>query len=232
MKDTRFTELVNLYIDRQISATEAAELEAELKADVRRRQTYQEYCRIHRATKLVFESFRENAGSPADSTPVQVGALARFENQQRQRRGRWIAAVGGLAAAACVALVLSNLPATGGDPDTTIVQAATPAATAVEATAPRAIVPAAPVNLVSLRNPLVLEADYQAALVAVRRDEQQRLMAAAPILNAPRPAVSLFDDNVFESRQVMPERNSRTFRGVRGSPNQPPVELTAFQFQR
>ena len=42
MKDTRFIELVNLYVDRQISAEETAELETEIQANPRRRQVYQE----------------------------------------------------------------------------------------------------------------------------------------------------------------------------------------------
>ena len=36
MKDTRFIELVNLYVDRQISSAETAELEAEIQASPRR----------------------------------------------------------------------------------------------------------------------------------------------------------------------------------------------------
>ncbi len=61
MNDNRFIELVNLYIDRQISAAETAELEAEIQGNPRRRAIYKQYCQMHRATTLVYESFRAQA---------------------------------------------------------------------------------------------------------------------------------------------------------------------------
>ena len=63
MKDNRFIELLNLYVDRQISPAETAELEAEIQSSPRRQKIYREYCQMHRATKLVYESFRHSARS-------------------------------------------------------------------------------------------------------------------------------------------------------------------------
>ena len=51
MKESRFIELVNLYVDRQISTAETAELEAEIQVSPRHRKIYQQYCHMQRATK-------------------------------------------------------------------------------------------------------------------------------------------------------------------------------------
>lgn len=234
MKDSRFIELVNLYIDRQISAEEAGELESELQANPRRRQVYQQYCRMHRATKLVYESFRQQVGATESALPGGAGAVARFEQKRRRRQVGWLYAAGGLAAAACVALAVVRVSQAGAPDGAFPTTVATRSAPAVTAPAPiQAVDQAAVAKPASLRNAVALEADYQALLAAMRREEQQRLMAAAQLMpGQPRVPASLFDDGVFDTRQVLPERDQRTFRGLRGTPNQPPVEFTAFQFQR
>ena len=61
MKDHRFIELLNLYIDRQITVDETAELEAEIQGSPQRQAVYRQYCQIHAATKVVYESFRAGA---------------------------------------------------------------------------------------------------------------------------------------------------------------------------
>lgn len=230
MKESRFIELVNLYIDRQITVDQTAELEAELQASAHRRRIYQQYCRMHRATKLVYESFRQNADANPATRESRGGAIARFESRRRNRN-RWIYGLGGLAAAACVALVLTRTAPTTEEgaalPRMAAMPVPVPAAPAV---APKQ--PSAPVNLVSLRNPMVMEADYQAMLASLRREEQQRLLLSAQLLNERRAPQSLFDDDVFTAKPVMLEQNQRTYRTDRGAPNQPPVEFTAFQFQR
>ena len=53
MKDSRFIELLNLYVDREITPAEAAELEAEVQANEQRRRVYNQYCRIDRACTVV-----------------------------------------------------------------------------------------------------------------------------------------------------------------------------------
>ena len=48
MNDRRFTELLNLYLDHQITAAEAVELEAAVHSSPARRRTYEEYCVLQR----------------------------------------------------------------------------------------------------------------------------------------------------------------------------------------
>lgn len=232
MKDNRFIELLNLYIDRQITAGETAELEAEMQASPRRRAIYRQYCQMHTATKQVYDRFRGNSG---DQPAAQVagGVIANFENRQRSRRGAWVNYVGGLAAAACLTLVLVRFNSNANSAaDAQIVTAAKQApaletaavpvmvvAPAREAIAPRA-------SLISLRNSEAAEADYSAMLTALRQ-EDQRAFASGQM---PARLPSLFDDGVFESRAFQPANSQRVFRGKQAPATQ--AEFTAFQFQR
>ena len=49
MKDSEFLELLNLYLDHEITPADAARLEAEVRADPERRRTYLQYCRMQKA---------------------------------------------------------------------------------------------------------------------------------------------------------------------------------------
>lgn len=229
MKDNRFIELVNLYIDRQISAEETAELEAEIQASPQRRAVYRQYCQLHSASKQVYESFRTNAepqaGAPAGR--VVTGDFA------RRPRSNWIHYAGGLTAAACLAMVFvrynAGSPPAAGD----LTQTTTPPAVQVAAVTPTAPVTVEPVaaapvaTLVSLKDNLSAEPDY-AAMLAVLRREEQRAFANGEIQSSRLP--SLFDDGVFDARQFAPANNQRTFRGKQAPAQQ--AEFTAFQFQR
>lgn len=215
MKDHRFIELVNLYIDRQISPAEAAELESELQANAKRRQVYQQYCRMHRATQLVYESFRQEAGREAPQAATKGGTLVRLEGARR-RRDRWAYAFAGMAAAACVGLLVSRTIFAVEDTPAQIAGAVTksvaPTRVAVELTTPAPTVEAP--------SPLKLQADYQAMLASFQLTE--------PAVGTRVPR-SLFEDDVFNGRTLAPADQRTTPR--RGN-SQPPTEFTAFQFQR
>ena len=53
MKDSEFIELLNLYLDHEISAADAARLEAEVQTHAAHRAMYQNYCRMQKACKMV-----------------------------------------------------------------------------------------------------------------------------------------------------------------------------------
>lgn len=228
MKDTRFIELVNLYIDRQISPEETAELEAEIQRNPLRRRTYQDYCRMHHATRLVHDSFRSGA-EPAAAGARQFTGIAQIAQRARQRRQRWTVLAGGLAAAACVAFVFVASsgplePTTGSDARleaTAVAEVAVPPSPAASGTA-----------LMELERPVVVFAsrpsapvsDY-VALAAAFREEERAL--AAPVVPG---RLSLFEDGVFEPRaDVFPARNPPGAAPRRARYG---TEFTAFQFQR
>ncbi len=236
MKDARFIELVNLYIDRQISPDETAELEAELQSHPRRRQIYNQYCRMHRATTLVYESFRAGAEQPAGRVNGPA-SIARFEEgriRARRHRARWLYASGGLAAAACFAAVLairsgqfSGATAATPVPTPAAVAVTTPAAPqSTEAPAPAATKPKA--DYIALFGSQGNAQDY-AALLNTLRQEQQRMLS---LNRAPLPRESLFDDGVFDGKPAYSTGNRSYDPAKPKASDQPNAEFTAFQFQR
>ncbi|HVT71573.1 MAG TPA: hypothetical protein VHD61_00430 [Lacunisphaera sp.] len=230
MKDHRFIELVNLYIDRQITAAETAELETEIQGNSRRRAIYQQYCKMHRATTLLYDSFRaQAAGQGATETPAQ-GSIALFESRQRVRRFRWAYYASGLAAAACLALVLVRVNTR--PPTEAVPAAAVPAPMTVAAIQPMvaaqpvAVPASTPVHVVvgpaSLRN--VTDQDFAVLLAALRQEQQRNGRVAADRVP------SLFDDGMFEAPPVLLPSGQRVFRSQQTPAQQ--AEFTGFQFQR
>lgn len=231
MKDQRFIELVNLYIDRQISAAETAELEAEIQASPRRRAVYKQYCKMHRATTLVYESFRAGAAEQQPAPTAAKGTIAQFESERRSRRVQWTYYAGGLAAAACLGLAFLQLNSKSAAEINLMAANAPKAPVRVSPVLPEVRVAAVPVEakagLASLRSSAAAEPDY-ATLVAALRQEEQRGTANSQLQTGRLP--SLFEDGVFDSQQVMPAANQRTFRGKQSPATA--AEFTAFQFQR
>ncbi len=138
MKDTEFTELLNLYLDHEISAEDAARIEAEVQQNPARRQLYRQYCRLQKACTVLAKDYVEQAASS--------GAADQRERAAFGARRSWNLGLyaGGLAAAAaCVALVLVNRsrevpPAETGLAATVTAKSAAPLA--VERTPPAAAV--------------------------------------------------------------------------------------------
>jgi hypothetical protein len=109
MKESRFIELLNLYVDQQLTAAEATELETELQNDGERRRTYQQYCRMQKACTQLFEQERQAA--PANSKFSRAIAEAdrkvvEFPELRTRWRQRGVFAGGLAAMAACAAFVL------------------------------------------------------------------------------------------------------------------------------
>jgi hypothetical protein len=100
MNDREFLELLNLYVDREISAQDALRLEAEVAADPRRREVYDQYCRMQKAcSRLSEETY---TASLAQTDP----SLITFPAPSAWRMAPFVA---GMAAAAVVALAFVGL---------------------------------------------------------------------------------------------------------------------------
>jgi hypothetical protein len=225
MKDHRFIELLNLYIDRQITAEETAELEAEIQSSAQRQAVYRQYCQIHAATKVVYESFRVGAEENAPAPSGRPAKIELFES----RRVNWINYAGGIAAAVAVAGLLFVRYSSNSALD--IASSAAPVQTV--AVAPVQAAPAtvavstgeapATKNLISLRN-TSQSPDYSAMLVALREQDEERVLAER--LQTSR-SQSLFDDNLFDTKQPLPASEVRPVQNRTQA-----AEFTAFQFQR
>jgi hypothetical protein len=99
MKDSRFIELLNLYVDREITPAEAAELEAAVQDRPERRRLFGQYCRLDRACTMVLAQGRaipepSVAADNVDRLPEQSGGPQKL-----------IFLGGMLAAAAAIAVV-------------------------------------------------------------------------------------------------------------------------------
>ena len=118
MNDRRFTELLNLYLDHQITAAEAAELEAAVHSSPARRRTYEEYCVLQRACSQL----GSNARACAPIAPRFARSVQDVERKitAPRRAHRWyplqLGGLATLAMAAGFALVLTLNQSPQSDP--------------------------------------------------------------------------------------------------------------------
>jgi hypothetical protein len=101
MSEREFLELLNLYLDREITAADADRLEKEIRSDAGRHRTYLQYCRMQQAMRLLGD---------AEGHQIEERSLAgRAPAPSVVREGwgsRWVW-TGAVAAAAVVLLFLA-----------------------------------------------------------------------------------------------------------------------------
>lgn len=220
MKDSKFIELLNLYVDHQISASDAAVLEAEIQKNPERRRVYRQYCQMQKACSLLAENFL---------TEAPVGNKVIAAEAPRRRFVPFGYAIGALAAAACVAFVAVqrigvNQPAeqvtqvAAADSIPVAIAQVTPAATpvATPATSPTRV-PLQPAFGGLVRG--VTPASF-ASNDAVRA--QFEWMNAVKLSRVPLEELRFDRTNTFQPQDL-------TFRGRSGQDQALPV---AFRFQR
>ncbi len=228
MKESRFIELINLYIDRQIGPEEAAELEAEIARSPAHRRTYLQYCRMHRACTLLFEDFHAPATALTQALSQAEGKVTAFP--ARGYRLARVALGTGLAAAACVAFILVNHPAQ----KTILPLAEKPGVTEVA----QVSVPPESFHM-AVVTPVVRPVEFQTVFAAHKislasnRGASDAQRAAFDWMRqidlSPMSTVSN-SENVFESQPEIPSSELR-FQRERKQ-DQPAAEMTAFEFQR
>ena len=236
MKESKFIELLNLYIDHQISPEDAASLEEAILENPRRRQIYRQYCRMHRACTIVLDRGQSENGAEATATRVVAFAAPR-----RSHRGYYSAS---LAAAACVTLVavLSVRRSGGNAPARAMATAPSAAAALVKSTPASAITP---VRMDTPAVYLLFKTDGYIAqqlrftqpvtgtsghfFFAAADSDNIRFSLATPSVPALRtPSRPSIEDFVFTQDPATPE-NPKLFR-----PRQPgnESEENAIEFQR
>ncbi len=231
MKDSEFIELLNLYLDHEISVVDAKRLEVEVQSSPARYRVYREYCQMQKACVVWAEKAAENL-------PVDAKVIAFPSAKTSWGFGTYAAGI--CAAAACVALVFvvqggSGSASTAPKPsDPTLIAS-------VEILAPmgsddeaRSVVP----SLLSL-SPRAPE--FQPVVVAhnLALTRQQREAGALATtdarfewMNRVQPVAlnrATAADLVFETHTAR-QPDQRSFRGRRLIDAQ--VEQAAFQFQR
>ncbi|MFO8027806.1 MAG: hypothetical protein R6U56_09100 [Opitutales bacterium] len=113
MTDEKFTELVNLYFDKEISAEDLEELKSEIAARPDRKRAFAERCRLHKAMRMALKPKRARSGrrsstrsrrsasggrrskSRAASSPTKVSRFdASFNAASEALLPRWLLAAG------------------------------------------------------------------------------------------------------------------------------------------
>jgi hypothetical protein len=106
MKDSEFLELLNLYLDHEITAVDAARLEAEVRNNGQRRAVYHDYCRMQKACKILVADYQqEGQGATQGASAGKIIAFDRPAAVRAHRIGYYVASSVALAAA-CVVLML------------------------------------------------------------------------------------------------------------------------------
>jgi anti-sigma factor RsiW len=219
MKDAKFIELLNLYVDHQISPEEAEQLEAEVRSSPERRRVYHEYCQMQKACSVIAETFRTEA-------PASAPKVADFK--VRRSSPSAVAYVGGLlAVAACVAVLLSvrssqraNL-APAAPVLTATVQPTVSAPVASTVSRP-ALQPVLGPRLLTVREPGADSAEL-AAVDPAAFGEWMNSVQLSSLSGASG------DELQFDTRATVPTE-SRSLHARR--PYQGKVEWTAFTFQK
>ena len=227
MKDAEFLELLNLYLDHEISAADAARLESEVQRNAKRREVYRQYCRMQKACTLLAKDFAEQAAPAIESERITAFSA---------RRTAWTPAIWstvGLAAAAAVAFVFI------GRNQAVAPTATQPVAAAITTPAPEPLAPppgavsdvraiartiAAPARRVELQPVLTantLTVANTEIAVPVQFDWMKGVQFA--------PIAPAADELRFESRPTL-KAGSSVYRS--GRPMQGNFENAAFQFQK
>jgi hypothetical protein len=229
MKDQEFIELLNLYLDHEISVGAAARLESEVQRNPARYRVYREYCQMHKACALL---------SPAHAAGVP--AAAAFESRSRTWGNPF--ALGGLmAAAAAVAFVFLNhgpsaAPASSGGvavaENPVVAPASSENAALVASPAPRSIG-----QPVTEALPLG-RSDYQPVLATQTLRWNTSEVAAPPVQDARFNWIETLqlasvpqvpaDALRFETKTMQKDGQRSFGSGHLGGP----TEYNAFQFQR
>lgn len=248
MKEKEFIELLNLYLDHEISPADAVRLEAEIRGNLDRRRVYLQYCRMQQACKVIaadFNAAEEGAAASADRkvipfTPNVIPA-------SRRPRAPFAYALGAVAAAACVALVFVGRrgPDAGpgaGQPAAAIaatvpVAPSTAAVASLAGAAPRGLISVArPAQTPSLvANSLLLTGSTQAEAVraaAVRQADNQLAWLEALQL-APLPERRPLENDLHFTQRLVTEGRALGNRGG-SNPKQPEPgeEMVTYQFRR
>ena len=219
MKDSQFIELLNLYLDHEISPDKAALLEAEVTRDPARRQLYRQYCAMQKACVIL-------AGQFAGDAPAEAAQAARVASARRSHAALW--ATGLVAAAACAAIALlprlhsgAPVPVAAAAPASAALAQIAPAARPAAATSgdfhpvfvARSLADAAPASSAALF-PATAPAAQFAWMQQVQLAPIGSLPATPLFLNS-KPSLEL--DNRLDAER---------------SPGTTPEERAAFQFWR
>lgn len=246
MKDSEFIQLLNLYLDHEISPADAVRLEAAVQSNPARRRVYQQYCRMQKACKLLTSEFESEAATatPAKVVPFEDGA----EAVPRRAMGGWYALGGFAAAAACVAIVFIGRGRQGAGAEATLASTVpAPAQVAPAAVAKTAVasiaVPAAPRSGLQRSSGLFAadtlllanQTSAQAVLASASQADQSQFNWIKTLEIAPMQQQRVAVDELrFDVRpaSLQPDGRALGNRTAVPTPGNDPQEMVILQFSR
>ena len=244
MKNAEFTELLNLYLDQEISVADSARLESEVLKNPERRRVYQQYCQMQKACKMLAADFQTDLVSEPGSHGKKVVALESAGSGRKPLQAFSYTVGAVAAAAACVALIFSGRGLPGGPDGETAAQdqvaiqvplapSSTPAdIPAVTGVARGHSTDAGIVHRTMLVNdPLLLGGTARAkvefgAAVAEANDE---LAWVRTLQLAPVQSQVLAEDLHFDARPAVLRADARVLGGSHAAPEES-SEMNAFRF--
>ncbi|MEO6873681.1 MAG: hypothetical protein ABI222_02545 [Opitutaceae bacterium] len=222
MKDAKFIELLNLYVDHQINPAESALLESEVRSSPDRRRIYREYCEMQKGCAELAESFR----AEASATETKIDEF----KPRRRAMGAMTYMSGFVAVAACAAVLIglrshSNEPVTisPSAPQVQIAAVAMQSPAVVPTLAPRqSLQPAFGPHVLTLLD----QASEPAEVATADQTAFGEWMNSVRLSSLPGANVNDFR---FDAQATLPP-DGRSYHSDR--PIQGKVELTAFTFQK
>jgi hypothetical protein len=222
MKDREFIELLNLYVDREISAEDALRLESEVVANPKRREVYDQYCRMQKACSMLSHDIVEAPQSAGGSNVVSFPA---------GRSWRLGPAALGLAAALACAAVIVTMKYRALDRDQAV---ATEAALAKSATL--ALASSHKSEADSMKPVFVVSRAPGSAAVRTDNvfaaDAQSRIAELNWIGNIQMPPVFTASNQEFLLGGKADLKAAALSDPAAARDSQEPAEMTAFRFQR
>lgn len=226
MKDSEFIALLNLYLDHEISAADAARLEAEVQNNPARRKIYRQYCQMQKGCKVLASDFvspAEAAATPAERKVIAFNlAAAEAAATRRTRAGNFYMAGTFAAAAACVAIIF-----VGRNRQQEAEQSALMAQQEVKAPAVAGSTPVAPVNAI----PAAAEKATQVAATSTMSSGPRALGGVTLV-----PGPLQLDRNVqAEALMVAAQEQAKAqfawLESTQLAPVQVPLSLTELRFE-
>ncbi|MBC7369830.1 MAG: hypothetical protein H7343_23950, partial [Undibacterium sp.] len=107
MNDSKFIELLNLFLDHEIAPADAKLLEAEVLRSPARRRVYREYCKMQKACVVLAESAAA-APTSSDFTRPEIAIGDRLSGLGPWGPGSYAAGFCALAACLALAVVIRN----------------------------------------------------------------------------------------------------------------------------
>jgi hypothetical protein len=216
MNDKEFIELLNLYVDREISAEDAVRLEKVVAANARRREIYDQYCRIQKACSMLSEETLDMSSVRTTATVIA------FPAQSPWRFGPVMAGLAAMAACTVAIVGVRNHSGAASNDTARSVAVSGPASLITDSIAMKPVLSVhVPTDVAPRGSRLLTDLDPQSRVAQLNWIGDIHLAPVAPL------AAADFLLNPKTDLKAGSMTDSPTSHDA-----QEPAEMTAFRFQR